>query len=267
MQDTFERDEFKGFADFVKQDTVYKHRRSEYLPEDTLTACCRMQCVETDIIYPILCDATSVIGVERSSFNWTIEYFSSIQNGDKRMMLVHTDSKGKSSFTLILYLMDDPEGEIQIEISHNYMDQPNMTNCEICVMDDSNNIIHSKKDSRYLEGKVWIFPSFITKSKLMADEDTCLIKDELNLKFDISVSLDVTYNEINAYGRYFPEDIGSSSNSDEDCLSSKNSESEHSDTADLRVFEIYLDELMCWYQDGTFSDIILKVGKRKFSSS
>ncbi|GBM90095.1 hypothetical protein AVEN_149403-1 [Araneus ventricosus] len=191
---TFTRDKFKGFSEFVEQAVVYTHRRHEYLPEDTLTACCRMRRIGGPSQKPVICSATSVIGVERNSFDWDIENFSIIRPGRKRSI-----QKSNPSIKIQLTLTAKPEEALQFEISHAHMDEPNMTDCEISVMNASKHVVYSKKDSRYLEGKVWKFPIFLKKSQLTAEKNVCLRKDILALKCNISISLGVISSFIDGY--------------------------------------------------------------------
>ncbi|CAL1289765.1 unnamed protein product [Larinioides sclopetarius] len=191
---SFSRDTFKGFSEFVKQAEVYTHRRLEYLPDDTLTACCRMRRIVGPTQKPVICSATSVIGVKKSSFDWNIENFSIIRPGRKRSI-----EKNNPSLKIQFTLTTRPEEALQFEISHDYMDQPNMTDCEISVMNVSKHAVYSKKDSRYLEGKVWKFPIFVKKSQLTAKKNVCLRKDILALKCNICISLGVISSVIDGY--------------------------------------------------------------------
>ncbi|KAF8771927.1 Speckle-type POZ protein B like protein [Argiope bruennichi] len=191
---SFTKDKNKGFSEFVEQAVVYIHKRFEYLPEDTLTACCRMRRAGELTQKTVFCSATTVIGVEQSSFDWNIDNFSKIRSGRKRTM-----RKTNPSVKIELSLTPKPEEALLLEISHAHMEEPNMTDCEISVLNSSKNAAYSKRDFRYLEGKVWEFPIFVKKSQLIAERNVCLHNDILVLKCNISISLGVVSNVIDGY--------------------------------------------------------------------
>ncbi|GFW28212.1 protein roadkill [Trichonephila clavipes] len=251
---SFEKDDFKGFAEFVKQDTVFKNRSTEYLPDDVLTARCKLRKPGAQICRTVNCSASSSIGVESSTFEWVLENFSSFKLGDRRMMLVQNTLKDKPSSTLTLSLTGEPgEEKIQIEVTHEHMNKPNLTSCEIAVVDTLGNVLISKKDSKYLEGTVWEFPYFLKKKNLLNAESKYMQNDYIILRCDLTISIGVVSKEMYGY---------SSTETDDNLsyLSVMSNDEGYSEveSCSLRTF---LENL---YEDRTFSDINLKIGTKTF---
>ncbi|GBM83039.1 Speckle-type POZ protein B [Araneus ventricosus] len=176
---------------FVELDEVFINRRCEYLPEDTLTACCRMRRIGGPTQIPISCSFTSVIGVEQCSFEWNIENFSETQPG-----MIRAIRKRNPSIHIELTLTAKPEEALQFQIlqlPENYK----KIDCEISVLNAFKDTVYSKKVSRHVKGNAWKFPVFLKKCQLTAEKNVCLQKDVLALKFDISFSLGVISSVIN----------------------------------------------------------------------
>ncbi|GBM83040.1 TD and POZ domain-containing protein 4 [Araneus ventricosus] len=211
---SIKKDEFKGFAEFVEQAVVFTHRKYEYLPENTLTACCRMKRIGEQPQESVFCSANSVLGVEQSSFYWNIRDFSKIRPGVLRSI-----RKRNPYVKVELSLTAKPEEALQFEISHAHLHKPNMIDCKISVINAFEETAYSKKGSKYSKGKVWEFPIFVKKSQLNSEKNVCLQNDVLVLKCDISVSLGVISSFINGYRSPSLDGETSSSSENEDCSS------------------------------------------------
>ncbi|GFU44300.1 TD and POZ domain-containing protein 4 [Nephila pilipes] len=252
---SFENNDFKGFAEFVEQETVFKSRSSEYLPEDELTARCKLRRPGTHTRETVSCFAGSYIGVECSAFDWLVKNFSSLHPGDRWIMLVQNTLKDKPSVTLALSLTEKSnEEELQIEITHEHMNKPNMTSCEIALVDSFGNVVISKKDSKYLEGQIWKFPSFIKKSDLISADNSCLQNDTLTLRCDITISIGIISNDIFCYNY-------DSSETDDHFTDLSDVSSREVKSVEETSLKAFFENL---YVDRTFSDINLKVGTENF---
>ncbi|GBN91662.1 hypothetical protein AVEN_273316-1 [Araneus ventricosus] len=65
--------------------SVFKKRRAEFLPKDTLTNGCRIWRRENEILTTYLCFARTQLRLMRRSFVWPIEKFSGLRPGEKRV--------------------------------------------------------------------------------------------------------------------------------------------------------------------------------------
>ncbi|GFY56061.1 hypothetical protein TNIN_348821 [Trichonephila inaurata madagascariensis] len=100
-----------GFDEFVRREEVFNIRREDYLPGDVLTARCRIWVLDEIIARDGHWFARSRIGVQRRSFLWNIEQFSSFQEsmceidsryGDRCMIILKFfPTEGQNSETII----------------------------------------------------------------------------------------------------------------------------------------------------------------------
>ncbi|GFY64189.1 hypothetical protein TNIN_125961 [Trichonephila inaurata madagascariensis] len=100
-----------GCDEFVRCEEVFNIRRKDYLPGDVLTARCRIWDLDENIARDGHWFARSRIGVQRRSFLWNIEKFSSFQEsiceidssfGDRCMIILKFfPSEGQNSETII----------------------------------------------------------------------------------------------------------------------------------------------------------------------
>ncbi|GFQ75714.1 speckle-type POZ protein B [Trichonephila clavata] len=222
--------------------------------KDDFKARCKLRRPGAQICRTVNCSAGSSIGVESSTFEWVVENFSSFQIGDRRMMLVQNTRKDKPSAALTLSLTGEPgEEKLQIEVTHDHMNKPNMTSCEIAVVDTLGNVLISKKDSKYLEGTVWEFPYLLKKKNLLNADSKYMQNDCLILRCDLTISIGVISNEMYGY---------SSEETDNNLsyLSVISNDEGYSvvESCSLRAF------LEILYEDRTFSDINLKIGTETF---
>ncbi|GFT86879.1 TD and POZ domain-containing protein 1 [Trichonephila clavipes] len=95
-----------GSKEFVKREEVFKISRKDYLPGDVLTASCRIWVLEETIARDGHWFVRSRIGIQRWSFLWNIEKFSSFQESrcsenESMMTLKFFPRHGENSETFI----------------------------------------------------------------------------------------------------------------------------------------------------------------------
>lgn len=183
---SFRAKDISGFDKFLELEELTVRKRQHFIPNGTLTARCLLWSTGIEGFVPGLCVVRSRMGVQRASFTWIIERFSSLQPEQKRILQIQTTSKQVPSLSMEFSLIN--EDEIQIQITHDDGCENNMSGCEISVIDDKGKVAHTKRDKYFFaskkRGKAWIFPLFLRKSNLMAEKGLYLPNDVLTLKCD-----------------------------------------------------------------------------------
>ncbi|GFY74783.1 MATH domain-containing protein [Trichonephila inaurata madagascariensis] len=184
-----------GFDKFLELEEVTVRKR-DFIPNGTLTARCLIWSTETGSFAPGLCKVRSRMGVQRTSFTWNIERFSSLQPGQKRVLQIQTISGQVPSLCMELCMNDDHQ--IQIQIIYDEVCENNMSDWEISVIDDKDRKSRTKRDKYFFIAKkrAWIFPSFLSKDYLVAEKDLYLPNDVLTLKFNWEIDSGIVSSRI-----------------------------------------------------------------------
>ncbi|KAF8770930.1 Speckle-type POZ protein-like B like protein [Argiope bruennichi] len=95
---------------------VFKERRAEFLPKDTLTIRCQIWRKENETLTTDLCFARTQLRLVRRSFVWPVEKFRWLRYGDKKTYNLKQMTEYEPQVTLNMYLDEDNDG-IHLEIS------------------------------------------------------------------------------------------------------------------------------------------------------
>ncbi|GBM67067.1 hypothetical protein AVEN_74811-1 [Araneus ventricosus] len=116
-QFTFKRNDFSGYNQLVQMDEIHLQKKAEYLPNDTLSVCCKMWKGERDWQTAEQISARTRIVVEKIWVIHIVENFSTLQPNVKKTRKIQSNVEG-DLVILNLYYTDDScdEEKIIIEI-------------------------------------------------------------------------------------------------------------------------------------------------------
>ncbi|CAL1296324.1 unnamed protein product [Larinioides sclopetarius] len=182
-----------GYPRFQTRDLVFVTKRMKYLPQDILTARCRMKLskllseksVENRNIF-----ARTIINVERKYLLWTIEEFSSLAPDQKESFAIKSASK-EPLIKVDLFLTGGQYSEEKININICSVDRGmKFLTMKTFLLDAAEN---DEADAGEFEcwcefGKSSTFTLYFSRSELMRDGDLYLPDDVLSLKLELATS-------------------------------------------------------------------------------
>ncbi|XP_055953384.1 speckle-type POZ protein-like isoform X2 [Argiope bruennichi] len=194
-----EKDGFIGSWDFASRNEVFFERREEFLSQDTLTACCRIWKSAEEISKDVQCFASTRIVVEKRSFMWNIENFSTLETGIKHTYEIESINTDEKFMTLELFLTGGFifEEAIRFQIIPNFQNIKSAT-LQVCIIDASKNAM------KCFQSEFWIrepsdaneFSLFYSKKELMEQKSVYLPNDILSLWCECTCSSGKTLEEI-----------------------------------------------------------------------
>ncbi|GIY86161.1 MATH domain-containing protein [Caerostris darwini] len=190
-----------GFSKFLELKDVLVKKKNDFLEEGTLTACCNMSRIATEIRGTSTCLGRSRLGMEHMSHQWIIKEFKTLNLGVEKTLLIQTTSKQVPSLSMSLFL---DGGQIQIEITQDEDCASNMCYCKISLIDIEKNAPFSTQDQHWFcsykkKKDVWRFPIFLSKNKLMANKALYLPNDSLTLRFEWNIESGIASSQIESY--------------------------------------------------------------------
>ncbi|CAL1275376.1 unnamed protein product [Larinioides sclopetarius] len=242
------------FRKFAHQSNIFDHRRTDFLPKDSLTIRCRMWRVGTEISNPDLCFARTLLRADRHSFIWTLREFSNLRSGQKRRLLLNPTSKEGNQLTLNFFLREK-NGDEYLCIGIEDTDEIDYSwySIHLCLLGVEGNVVHSIRAFINIETNV----TFFKKCKLMDEEASLVPNDVLCLKCEIQGEAKTVWSRI------------------ENCrhINSMNflTLSKQIDKVDLIESEItsivsssFTEAIKNLLEEGTLSDVILRTDSQSF---
>ncbi|XP_055953749.1 uncharacterized protein LOC129989320 [Argiope bruennichi] len=236
---------------------VFKERRAEFLPKDTLTIRCQIWRKENETLTTDLCFARTQLRLVRRSFVWPVEKFRWLRYGDKKTYNLQQMTEYEPQVTLNMYLDEDNDG-IHLEISLQGGRCCSITS-EISIVD--------------IEGKVtsWgaigfqqnmneaniSLPQLMSKQQLVAQEDRYLPNNVLLLRCSFDIFTGIESNRIEYCSQPSSRKVENHAVS-EDMVIFDETPASCSDSCNLKK------ALRNLYKDKTYSDITLKAGNESF---
>lgn len=195
----FPPDQAFGDHAFMKIDDLLT-RRNELLPNDKLTACCRIYKAGREPKLSAVSFARTRIGLERRSFTWVVDKicFSS------RKKVFRLDPCSEQIPILVLAIQVS-DGQVLLEISQGRAQKRNLTVCEISVIDCNGKVVDTKKDDYWFEPNqtnVWKFPPLIAMSILKSNANAYIPNDALSLRCECTISVGVISSMIEDYRKF-----------------------------------------------------------------
>ncbi|XP_055938545.1 speckle-type POZ protein-like isoform X2 [Argiope bruennichi] len=244
-----------GSDKFKVRNDVFVLNRSIYLPEDKLTARCRIWKRHGQMIEDVQCFARTRICIERESFLWNIRNFSRLQAEDQSPHTIRSVLDNEILMTLDISLKNPytEEDSINIRIVDEnskikylvlHLTPLNGFGCEIkCI----------KKEFLFCENiKIKLLSLPFSKIGLISKKDVCLPHDALSFRCECIFSTGTVFKEIErvVYG------CGNILTS-EPC----NHRLDNSNTA-LASKNVLIQNLNSLFHDNILSDIKLKTGTK-----
>ncbi|KAG8190645.1 hypothetical protein JTE90_002600 [Oedothorax gibbosus] len=239
-------DVVKGTSVFASRDEICYAKKGTFLPDDTLTVCCRIrthQAITTGEYH-----ATTQIGVNKMSFTWCIENFSELLDENPNTTVTF-GSKMKFNFELLAG-KEFLKQKLMLKIKPNVLLCVRFCKCRIDILRDTGvdgiyaesyfNFVRSSND-------IWQFSLNTTKKDLLSKKDTFLPNDILTLRFLFTVSVGDQLLDI--------DDSQTSR-----CPFPLKDDTHIPHTTNNSL----IDDILTMYHDHKFTDVVLKVGETSF---
>ncbi|GBN94250.1 TD and POZ domain-containing protein 3 [Araneus ventricosus] len=188
-----------GFNSFATREDVFGARRSAFLRDDTLTARCRIWKTNGEIPKEVQCFARTRIGVEKTSFLYSIKNFSSIQSVDKYVYRIKSLKNNAYLICMTLILPGGLNSEETISFDITPRD-PNikLTTFQLSALDASRNATECFRDEFWFDERIGTkrFALLRTKRMLMEEKNVYLPGDVLTLQCECAISFGIALQEI-----------------------------------------------------------------------
>ncbi|CAL1262213.1 unnamed protein product [Larinioides sclopetarius] len=193
----FEKGDIFGNSIFASWNEVYE-KRSVFLPQDTLTARCRIWKSVGEMSKDVQCFARTRIAVEKRSFLWKIEKFSTLYN-EKQTCEIKSLSNGERLMSFDLFLKERIMTDEMIYLKVF----PNFQKIKCCTFRLS--IVDAFKNTvKCFQYEFWHrdcygnkdFTLCYTKTELMEKKNIYLPNDELSLWCECAFSCGIALEGI-----------------------------------------------------------------------
>ncbi|GBO25321.1 Speckle-type POZ protein [Araneus ventricosus] len=249
----------KGFGSFesVSRKEVFFARRSVYLPQDTLTVRCRMWKSVGEMSKDVQCFARTRITVEKRSFLWSIENFSTLKSHEKKTYEIKSHDNGKNFMSLELFLTGGLlcDETIRFRIIPDYQNIK-MSTFRLSVVDASKNTANCFQDEFCCRDPCGSkdFALFCTKRELLEKKNAYLPNDVLSLWCECSFCFGTIQGEIERV--------------DSDCIAIAKKKSDNHSVDTENEFSvpncILIDNLKSMLNNTSLSDVKLKTKSQTY---
>ncbi|GBM11938.1 Speckle-type POZ protein B [Araneus ventricosus] len=195
----FLESEGHGFPDLAEREEVFNTKRSAFLPQDILTARCRIWKSDGEMAEDVRCFARTRIGVQRISFFWNVKNFSTLESGEKYTYQMKSVAHDKQSISANLSLTEGLGSEKSIRFELIHQDQAiKFSTLQLSLVDASRNRVNCNRDEFWFQdpSKSKELKFCFTKNKLMEMKNSYLPDDILSLHWEWAFSKGVVSNEI-----------------------------------------------------------------------
>ncbi|KAF8771295.1 TD and POZ domain-containing protein 5 [Argiope bruennichi] len=188
-----------GLDKFVKREDVFLTKRSEFLPQNTLTVRCKIWKCTRELLQDVCCSARTRIGAEKRSFLWKIENFSALEIDKKYSYLLKSFVNNKQLITLDLSVTGGLSCEEIIRFQFVLQDQ-SIKFSALCLhlVDAYGNKVQCNQDEFWFDtqNKYKQFSFLFTRQQLKAKKSVYLPDDVLSLHWDWTFSKGIVLEEI-----------------------------------------------------------------------
>ncbi|GBL76120.1 TD and POZ domain-containing protein 1 [Araneus ventricosus] len=250
-----------GNGDFKERTDVFVANRSAYLPEDKLTARCRIWKSDGDMTEDVHLFARTRICIKKDTFLWDIQNFSSLHSEQKCTYQIKSVVDNEMLMTLDLSLKNPYTDEDSITIQ--LVSKNGKIKYFVLHLMPLNGFGSADKGIRkeflFCENKKSkLFTLPFSKKNLMANKNICLPNDVLSLQCECTFSTGVVIEEIESVIHGKTKYNFSTSEMDKICLDYKNA---------LSVSQRILSEnLRSLFKDNILSDIKVKTSSETFQA-
>ncbi|GFS32947.1 TD and POZ domain-containing protein 1 [Nephila pilipes] len=247
--DIFRKGDASGFSKLLEKELFHLERAS-YLFQDTLTVMCKMWKSTEHLKQRGRCVARTRIGVERSSFVWAVERFSSFGSDEKNTYEIVSTKENKIAVSLNLF--EAAEELICLEFTAaKEIPVFRFRLFILCAAGDAELV--SKKEYNFTDSRVikLYFPFHLAKKEIFARKEFYLPNDVLTLRCECAFTTDSAASEIEStlYGCNTP------SIEDEDLTENAKK---------LMLSNTLKENLKSWFRKPLFSDTEVKTQTNTF---
>ncbi|GFT14291.1 speckle-type POZ protein B [Nephila pilipes] len=187
----------RGWPKFAKYQEVLSHTRNNFFELDKLSVGCHMKMCKNIVSTSSMCFARTLLDIDMNIFVWKIERFSALKP-NKKMTTQSTAAAG-SVLSISVFLSDMPCSEMKINIIPKGK-RIRMSTCKVSVLNAHGMVADSVEDTMVFDtNKIWDFPLFLMKKKLLEKKNLYLPQDVLTLKFECTMFLGIAYESIELY--------------------------------------------------------------------
>ncbi|KAF8771278.1 TD and POZ domain-containing protein 4 [Argiope bruennichi] len=204
----FKKGEGYGCRSFAKKKEVFNTRRSIFLPNDTLTARCKMWIKGDVMSQDGQCFARTRFGDEKISFLWNLKNSSTLELEKKCNYIVKSPTNNEPLMSIELLVTEDKNCDKIVRCALSLQDETiQCCNLRLCLIFASENKIQCNHEnicySNLHESTEFTFP--FTKKVLLGNKSPFLPKDILSMDWECFFSKGITLEEI-SYGSSSSED-------------------------------------------------------------
>ncbi|GBM77697.1 Speckle-type POZ protein B [Araneus ventricosus] len=246
-----------GSNRFASWSEVFSEKISVFLPKDTLTVRCRMWKSVDEMSKDVQCFARTRISVEKRSFLWNIENFSSLKSYGKKTYEMKSHENGKNFMSLELFLTGGRlcDETVRFKMIPNYENIKKST-FQLSVVDASKNTVKFFQDEFCYRDPCGSkdFTLFCTKSELLEKKSIYLPNDVLSLWCECAFSFGIIQQEIEKV--------------DSDCIdiAKKKSDNRTSDKENELSVPILINDFKSMLNNSIHYDVKLKTSSHVFSA-
>ncbi|CAL1271329.1 unnamed protein product [Larinioides sclopetarius] len=182
-----------GCGNFIPCDEVLSRRKSDYLPQGTLTVRCKIWNGEGSVCSTGQSSARTRIRVEKNSFLHILDNFSTLQPNVKQSTKVRFHTERRCFIKSSLYLADK---KVMIEIMPSDDSHRILCKCELFLLDGFGNVIEcGKMDYRNDVARKSIFTLALslTKMAILSQKLKYLPDDKLSLICECTFSSGIEF--------------------------------------------------------------------------
>ncbi|GBM11964.1 TD and POZ domain-containing protein 4 [Araneus ventricosus] len=201
VEDTFSKDDGFGYDKFVKRENVFLTKNSKFLPQDTLTAVCRIWKSVGELTQDVYVFARTRIGIEKRFFEWKLDKFSRLDSEEKRTYIIKSLASGRHLMFLNMFVTGGQTFEEKVHFEFILQDQTiKFSTVRLFLIDASGNRVKCNREEFWFNNlaKYKQISFLYTRKQLMADKSLYLPDDTLSLQWEWVFSRGIVLEEIEA---------------------------------------------------------------------
>ncbi|GFS84082.1 TD and POZ domain-containing protein 1 [Nephila pilipes] len=239
-----------GFGECLEKEELFHLKRASFLPQDTLTVTCKMWKSTEHLKQRGRCVARTRIGVERSSFVWAVERFSSFGSDEKNTYEIVATKENEIAVSLNLF--EAAEELICLEFTAaKEIPVFRFRLFILCAAGDAELV--SEKEYNFMDSRVikLYFPFHLAKKEMFARKEFYLPNDVLTLRCECAFTTESAASEIEStlYGCNTP---------------SIEDENLPENAKKLMLSNTLKENLKSWFRKPLFSDTEVKTQTNTF---
>ncbi|GBN07133.1 TD and POZ domain-containing protein 4 [Araneus ventricosus] len=220
---TFREKNGSGSDRFVKRKELFDTKRKMFLPQNTFTVRCRMWKEGESMVQNVQYFARTRIGVEKRSFLWNLEEFSTLESENKCTYLIKSPKNDEQIMSVDLFVTAGINCDEIIRFELFPKDKTiKYSTFRLCLVDASGNKVECNQEELWFDEKSECekFTFFLTRKKLLANKRMFLPNDVLSLHWEWTFSKGIVLEEIEEVQYGCPSSDAPEVNDNEEILSS-----------------------------------------------